>query len=99
MSLPLVSTGRTPSDLLVNIVEALNLYFEGDGIQVTQKNVKVEIDLKQFFQYYRVINAKFLAERIGMNATLYHIMCKGEKSHLNNRPRKYSMGFIPLAGS
>lgn len=76
---PVFTTGNTISELLDNIVEALNLYFEDDGIQVEAKNVNLEIDLKQFFQYYRVINAKFLAERIGMNATLLSQYVQGRK--------------------
>ncbi len=76
---PVFTTGNTISELLDNIVEALNLYFEDDGIQLEAKNVNLEIDLKQFFQYYRVINAKFLAERIGMNATLLSQYVQGRK--------------------
>lgn len=76
---PVFTTGNTISELLDNIVEALNLYFEDDDIQVEAKNVNLEIDLKQFFQYYRVINAKFLAERIGMNATLLSQYVQGRK--------------------
>lgn len=85
---PVFTTGRTPSDLVKNIVEALNLYFEDDGIQVTQKNVKLEIDLKQFFQYYRVINAKFLAERIGMNPTLLSHYVQGRKKPSQQQTEK-----------
>lgn len=73
------TTGKTFSELSDNMVEALNLYFEDDGQQVNSKNVQFEIDLKQFFQYYRVINAKFLAERIGMNATLLSQYVQGRK--------------------
>lgn len=76
---PVFTTGNTISELLDNIVEALNLYFEDDGILVEAKNVNLEIDLKQFFQYYRVINAKFLAKRIGMNATLLSQYVQGRK--------------------
>jgi len=89
---PVFTTGRTPSDLLENIVEALNLYFEDDGIQVTQKNVKLEIDLKQFFQYYRVINAKFLAERIGMNPTLLSHYVQGRKKPSQQQTEKILNG-------
>lgn len=76
---PVFTTGKTFSELSDNMVEALNLYFEDDGQQVNSKNVQFEIDLKQFFQYYRVINAKFLAERIGMNATLLSQYVQGRK--------------------
>ncbi len=76
---PVFTTGKTISKLSDNITEALNLYFEDDGIHVDSKHVNLEIDLKQFFQHYRVINAKFLAERIGMNATLLSQYVQGRK--------------------
>jgi len=76
---PVFTTGKTISELSDNMVEALNLYFEDDGVEVENKNVNLEIDLKQFFQYYRVINAKFLAERIGMNPTLLSQYVQGRK--------------------
>jgi transcriptional regulator with XRE-family HTH domain len=61
------------------LVEALNLYFEDDGFKIDEKNIDLEFDLKQFFQYYRVINAKFLADRIGMNPTLLSQYVQGRK--------------------
>ena len=76
---PAFTTGKTISELSKNIVEALNLYFEDDEIQITAKNVNFEIDLKQFFQHYRVINSKFLAERIGMNPALLSQYVQGRK--------------------
>ena len=57
---PIYTTGRTIPELIDNALEAANLYFEEDGIRITQENLKFEIDFKQFFQYYKVINAKFL---------------------------------------
>ena len=76
---PVFTTGNTFSDLSDNMVEALNLYFEDDGQKVNSKNIHFEIDLRQFFQHYRVINAKFLAERIGMNPTLLSQYVQGRK--------------------
>src|SRR5689334_10519188 len=64
------TTGKTFAELKANILESLHFYFEDAGIKISPKQIALEIDLKQFFQYYRVINAKFLAERIGMNPTL-----------------------------
>jgi transcriptional regulator with XRE-family HTH domain len=61
------------------LAEALNLYFEDDGYRVEEKNIDLEIDLQQFFQFYRVINAKFLADRIGMNPTLLSQYVQGRK--------------------
>jgi predicted RNase H-like HicB family nuclease len=76
---PVFTTGKTISELSKNLVEALNLYFEDDGFKIDEKNIDLEFDLKQFFQYYRVINAKFLADRIGMNPTLLSQYVQGRK--------------------
>jgi predicted RNase H-like HicB family nuclease len=76
---PVFTTGKTISELTKNLAEALNLYFEDDGYRVEEKNIDLEIDLQQFFQFYRVINAKFLADRIGMNPTLLSQYVQGRK--------------------
>jgi len=76
---PVFTTGRLFSELLHNALEALNLYMNDQGIQVLENNIQFEIDLKQFFQYYRVINSKFLAKRIGMNETLLSQYVQGRK--------------------
>ena len=76
---PVFTTGKSIGELVKNIVEALNLYFEDDGFKILPQNVRMEVDLKRFFQYYRVINAKFLAARIGMNPTLLSQYVQGRK--------------------
>lgn len=76
---PVFTTGKTISELTKNLAEALNLYFEDDRYRVEEKNIDLEIDLQQFFQFYRVINAKFLADRIGMNPTLLSQYVQGRK--------------------
>ena len=65
--IPVGTTGRTISELQDNILEVLNFYFEDQGYEVTKTNIQLQIDLQQFFQYYKVLNARHLAEKIGMN--------------------------------
>ena len=89
---PAFTTGKTISELSKNIVEALNLYFEDDEIQISQKNINFEIDLKQFFQHYRVINSKFLAERIGMNPALLSQYVQGRKKPSGKQTEKILNG-------
>ena len=64
------TTGQSFTELLSHAVEAMNLFLSEKGTQVIEANVEFEIDIPQFFQYYRVINSKFLARRIGMNESL-----------------------------
>ena len=73
------TTGKTISELLDNAFEAANLYFEEEKILIAHENIKFEIDFKQFFKYYRVLNSKFLADRIGMNPTLLSQYVQGHK--------------------
>ena len=65
---PIFTTGRTVPELLNNSLEASQLYFENNYV-ITHENLKFEIDFTQFFQYYKVLNSRFLAEKIGMNPT------------------------------
>jgi len=76
---PIFTTAKTIAELFDYAFEAANLYFEETNIQITHANIKFEVDFEQFFKYYRVLNAKFLAERIGMNPTLLSQYVQGRK--------------------
>jgi predicted RNase H-like HicB family nuclease len=89
---PIYTTGQTFAELLDNSYEAANLYFESEGIKVTPENIRFEIDFKQFFQYYRVLNSKFLAERIGMNPTLLSQYVQGRKKPSEAQAEKILTG-------
>ena len=73
------TTGKDLDELKENMVEALNLYFEEKGRRITAADIKVTLDLPQFFEFYRVINAKALSERIGMNQSLLAQYVSGKK--------------------
>ncbi len=89
---PIYTTGKTISEILDNAFEAANLYFEEDNIKITHDNIKFEVDFKQFFKYYRVLNSKFLAERIGMNPTLLSQYVQGKKKPSENQRDKILFG-------
>ncbi len=89
---PIFTTGKTISELLDNAFEAANLYFEEEEILISHENIRFEIDFKQFFQYYRVLNSKFLAERIGMNPTLLSQYVQGRKKPSDNQRDKILLG-------
>jgi len=89
---PIYTTGRTIPELIDNALEAANLYYEEVGIQVTHENVKFEIDFKQFFQYYKVLNSKFLADKIGMNPTLLSQYVQGHKKPSEKQTEKILSG-------
>jgi predicted RNase H-like HicB family nuclease len=64
------TVGATLEEIKANIIEVSNLYFEEQGKSVTENDLKITLDLPQFFEFYKVINAKALSERIGMNQSL-----------------------------
>ncbi|TAN14074.1 MAG: XRE family transcriptional regulator [Chitinophagaceae bacterium] len=62
--------GETFEELKEMILDAVNLTFEDKGWVYTTDEIQFEYDLESFFDFYRVINAKALSERIGMNQSL-----------------------------
>ena len=89
---PVFTTGRTISELIDNAYEAANMYFEENKIQITHKNLNFEVDFKQFFQYYKVLNSKFLADKIGMNPTLLSQYVQGHKKPSEKQTEKILSG-------
>ena len=89
---PIYTTGRTIPELINNALEATTLCFEDEAIKITKDNLKFEIDFKQFFQYYKVLNSKFLAEKIGMNPTLLSQYVQGHKKPSESQTQKILTG-------
>ena len=88
---PIFTTGRTVPELLKNAFEASQLYFE-DQFEISHENLKYEIDFAQFFQYYKVLNSKFLAEKIGMNPTLLSQYVQGHKKPSEDQTERILTG-------
>ena len=76
---PIFTNGSSILELQINSLEAVNLYLEDDGKRVTRSNLEFEIDFKQFFDFYKVINSKHLAQRVGMNESLLSQYVTGKK--------------------
>ena len=66
-------------ELKTNVIEAVNLAFETYGYVYAIAEIQFEYDLESFFDFYKVINAKALSERIGMNQSLLAQYIKGIK--------------------
>jgi len=86
------TTGQSIPELINNTYEATEFYFAEESIKVKQSDIKFEIDFKQFFKFYKVINAKFLAEKIGMNATLLSQYVQGHKKPSAKQTEKILRG-------
>jgi predicted RNase H-like HicB family nuclease len=85
------TTGRTVPELINNSYEAVQLFFEEKN-EISHENLNFEIDFEQFFQYFKVLNSKFLAERIGMNPTLLSQYVQGHKKPSENQTEKILNG-------
>jgi len=75
-------------ELKANILDAVNLSFEDKGFIYTVDEIKYTIDITSFFEFYKIINAKALSERIGINQSLLAQYIKGIKkpsAHQTNR--------------
>lgn len=77
--LKVYTTAQEIPSLYENLTEALNLYYEEERRTIKASDINLSINFQQFFQYYRVLNAKFVAERIGMNPSLLSQYVRGVK--------------------
>ena len=74
---PIFTTGRSVPELIGHSHEAVSLYFEDDKAKT--HSIKFEIDFQQFFDYYKVINTQYLAEKIGIDNALLSQYVEGYK--------------------
>lgn len=75
----IATDGNTFDELKSNILEAVNLAYEEKGYSYDIDEIKFTYDLESFFDFYKVINAKALSQRIGMNQSLLAQYIKGNK--------------------
>jgi hypothetical protein len=76
---PVFTTGKDMTELKANCLEALHIHFGESKPNICPSEISLKIDIRQFFRHYRVINARFLANRIGMNASLLSQYIHGTK--------------------
>ncbi len=81
--------GETFEELKEMIVEAVNLSFEDHDFTWSIEEIKLELDLPQFFEFYKVINAKALSERIAINQSLLAQYIKGNKKTFSYTNQTY----------
>jgi len=75
----IATEAETFEELKTGILDALNFTFEELEIEYTFDDLRFKFDLESFFDFYKVINAKALSERIGMNQSLLAQYIKGIK--------------------
>ncbi|WP_029277798.1 hypothetical protein [Pedobacter borealis] len=78
--LPIGTSGNDVSELNRNIVDAYNSYAEIRGLkELSIDDISIRLDVKQFFDYYKIINASALGSKIGMDKTLISQYANGHK--------------------
>ena len=77
--LDIYTTGENVTHLTQNLHEGIALYY--DPKPVTQSNYTLVLlfDFKSFFKDFKIINAKFLAEKVNINPTLLSQYINGKK--------------------
>lgn len=84
--------GENIEELKEMIIEAVNLTFEDLNYSYTIDEIGFEYDLPSFFSFYRVINAKALSGRIGMNQSLLSQYINGIKKPSPEQTRRILKG-------
>ncbi len=89
---PVFTAGETIAELTENAVDAFNLYYDDEGIEVKASNIELYFDLELFFKYYPVINSRYLADRIGMHPTLLSQYVNGKKKASDKQTKRIMLG-------
>jgi hypothetical protein len=71
--------GNSLEELKSNLLDAVNLALKEDGVIYYLEDLKLTLDIESFFAFYRVINAKALSVKIGMNQSLLAQYISGNK--------------------
>jgi len=91
------TTGRNVMELKSNILDAMNLHQDfHKGKQVDADDIILKYDLSNFFEFYKEINAKSLAKRVGMNQTLLSQYINGKKEPSTKQVYKILQGVREL---
>lgn len=89
--------GDTIAELRANAVESYNLLIADTGKkQISEDDIQLVFNLGQFFDYYKVINVRALAQRMGMNYTLLSQYISGAKTPSEKQTQKVLAGVKQL---
>lgn len=77
---PVYTVGESIVDVRKNILDAINTWFEHKNLpEITEGQIELKLDIPQFFEFYKEINAKAISKRIGMNESLLSQYVTGVK--------------------
>ena len=86
----IATCGETFDELKEMILDAVNLAFE--EYVYSFEEIELIYDMESFFNFYKVINAKALSERIGMNQSLLSQYISGIKKPSSKQTHRILQG-------
>jgi hypothetical protein len=94
---PIYSTARDLESLIPQLNEAAALYFEVPEKEETQFRHTLHIDFRAFFIHYKILNARILAERIGMSSALLSQYIRGKKNPSVAQLQRIRKGMLQIS--
>jgi hypothetical protein len=88
----IATQGETFEALKEMVLDAVNLAFEDFGFTYTIDEIHFKYDLESFFDFYKIINAKALSERIGMSQSLLAQYTNGIKKPSPSQTKRILKG-------
>jgi len=93
---PICTMGKDLDDLMKNAIEVTELYYD-NRFEISTDNFIFSMNLKQFFDYFKVLNSKQIAQRVGINPSLLSQYINGKKKPSNIQTKKILSGVHQLA--
>ena len=88
-----ITTGDNLTELRNNALEAYNLHAEENGKKpIEADHITFEFDLPSVFEFYKVINASALGERVGISRSLLSQYVTGVKKPSEKQVQKIFAG-------
>ena len=94
---PIYSTARDLESLMPQLNEAAALYFAVSEEEETQFRHTLHIDFQTFFIHYKILNARILAQRIGMSSALLSQYIRGKKNPSVSQLKRIRKGMLQIS--
>jgi len=94
---PIYSTARDLESLMPQLNEAAALYFALPADEETEFRHTLHIDFQTFFVHYKILNARILAQRIGMSSALLSQYIRGKKNPSVTQLQRIRKGILQIS--
>jgi transcriptional regulator with XRE-family HTH domain len=94
---PIYSSARDLESLMPQLNEAAALYFEVSEEEETHFRHTLHIDFRTFFIHYKILNARILAQRIGMSSALLSQYIRGKKNPSVSQLQRIRKGMLQIS--